>query len=136
MPAEASAAGGGAWQSKFELLGSSNSTTTSSINSKTFGPAKWKIFSESGGCVLKIVDTQNPSKSNWMRSARMARNKDEQNLVACQFDNDIYFYSIKNIVPNTELLFWFSREYSQKIQMPPTCEFWKNGKISNLKQQG
>lgn len=43
-------------------------------------------------------------------------------------DNNIYFYSIKAIKPDSELLFWFSREYAQRIQMPTSCEFWRNSK--------
>jgi hypothetical protein len=68
-----------------------------------------------------------------MRNVQMAGSREAQNLVACQvgkghnvahhfahcfqFDNDIYFYSLRSIQPNTELLFWYSREYAQRLQM-------------------
>ncbi|KAI1731598.1 zinc-finger double domain-containing protein [Ditylenchus destructor] len=77
----------------------------------------WKVFSASGGRVLRLIATDS-KKANWMRNVRMATNRDSQNLVACQMDNDIFFYTIKAIKPNTELLFWFSREYAQRMQMP------------------
>uniref|UniRef100_A0A7E4VXC4 SET domain-containing protein n=1 Tax=Panagrellus redivivus TaxID=6233 RepID=A0A7E4VXC4_PANRE len=123
MPAEASAAGGpsrggGAWSAE-QLRAVAN-------GGKLDVPKPWKVLSESGGRVLRVIETDNPSRANWLRSVRMARTREEQNLVACQVDNDICFYSIKNIVPNTELLFWYSKEYAQRLQMPASCEFWKN----------
>uniref|UniRef100_A0A915DRD9 SET domain-containing protein n=1 Tax=Ditylenchus dipsaci TaxID=166011 RepID=A0A915DRD9_9BILA len=57
-----------------------------------------------------------------MKNVKMATSREKQNLVACQMDNDIFFYSIKSIKPNSELLFWFSKEYAQRIQMPSNCE--------------
>ena len=127
MPAEASAAGGmpngnGAWPST-ELK------EVSSGSKKLSTPQYWKILSESGGRVIKLIDTTSPIKSNWLKAVRMAKNKAEQNMVACQIDNEIFFYTIKSIVPNSELLFWYSKEYAQKIQMPPNCDFWKNRKF-------
>lgn len=47
----------------------------------------------------------------------MAENKESQNLVACQYDNEIYFYTIRSIQPNTELLFWYSHEYAQHLRV-------------------
>lgn len=45
-------------------------------------------------------------------------------------DDDIYFYSVRPIPPNTELLFWYSHDYAQRIQVPKNCEFWKEGVAS------
>uniref|UniRef100_A0A914M2Y3 C2H2-type domain-containing protein n=1 Tax=Meloidogyne incognita TaxID=6306 RepID=A0A914M2Y3_MELIC len=52
-----------------------------------------------------------------MKNVQMAENKEEQNLVACQYDNEIYFYTIRSIQPNTELLFWYSHEYAQHLRV-------------------
>lgn len=46
-------------------------------------PIRWKIFS-SGSQVIRLIDTSNKQRSNWMTSVRMARTQDSQNLVACQ----------------------------------------------------
>lgn len=43
----------------------------------------WKIFSASGGCVLRLIET-NSKKANWMKNVRLAMTKESQNLVACQ----------------------------------------------------
>lgn len=75
-----------------------------------------KVFSASGARLIRVIDTQS-RKANWMRNVRMASNKESQNLVACQMDNDIFFYTIRSIMPNTELLFLYSREYAQRMQL-------------------
>ncbi|CAB3408213.1 unnamed protein product [Caenorhabditis bovis] len=81
-------------------------------------PDEWKLFSPSGGRVTKIVSVIDDSKSNWMKYVCSADEDESQNLVAAQIANDIYFYSIKSISPNTELCFWFSRDYSRKLKYP------------------
>lgn len=43
----------------------------------------WKIFSASGGRVLRLIKT-NSKKANWMKNVRLATTKETQNLVACQ----------------------------------------------------
>lgn len=51
-------------------------------------------------------------------------------------DNDVYFYSVKPIEPNTELLVWYSRDYAQRINYPPSCEYWNLGqKISKYSNE-
>ncbi|KAH7723669.1 zinc finger protein [Aphelenchoides avenae] len=73
-------------------------------------PSRWKVFSASGGRLIRLIDTGNPQKANWMKNVRLAKNRESQNLVACQVEDNIFFYSIRPIKPNQELLFWYSRE--------------------------
>ncbi|CAD5209277.1 unnamed protein product [Bursaphelenchus xylophilus] len=89
-------------------------------------PTKWKIFSASGAQVVKLINTSNTQRSNWMKNVNLARSRAAQNLVACQVDDHIYFYSVRSIPPNTELLFWYGNDYSQRIQVPANCEFFKH----------
>uniref|UniRef100_A0A9J2PLG9 PR domain zinc finger protein 1 n=1 Tax=Ascaris lumbricoides TaxID=6252 RepID=A0A9J2PLG9_ASCLU len=84
----------------------------------------WKVFSSSGSILVKMIDAKNDRKSNWMKFVNPAKSKDTQNLVACQVENEIYFYSVKPIKPNTELLYWYSRDYAQRINCPASCEYW------------
>uniref|UniRef100_A0A914MUM4 PR domain zinc finger protein 1 n=1 Tax=Meloidogyne incognita TaxID=6306 RepID=A0A914MUM4_MELIC len=75
------------------------------------------IFSSNNAShLLRLIET-NSRKANWMKNVQMAENKEEQNLVACQYDNEIYFYTIRSIQPNTELLFWYSHEYAQHLRV-------------------
>lgn len=43
----------------------------------------WKVFSASGGRVLRLIET-NSKKANWMKNIRLAATREAQNLVACQ----------------------------------------------------
>uniref|UniRef100_A0A0K0EDL1 PR domain zinc finger protein 1 n=1 Tax=Strongyloides stercoralis TaxID=6248 RepID=A0A0K0EDL1_STRER len=119
MPAEASQAG-----SKH-----SSSPAIANINKH-----QWKIFSESGARIVKEIDTRECKKSNWMKYVQFATEKSLQNLVACQYDNNIYFYSIKTIEKNEELLFWYSKELSHRLKVPSSCEYWKDH-ISEVKSE-
>uniref|UniRef100_A0A0N5B192 PR domain zinc finger protein 1 n=1 Tax=Syphacia muris TaxID=451379 RepID=A0A0N5B192_9BILA len=84
----------------------------------------WKVFGKGGSILVKMINVSNNKKSNWMKFVKPAKSKHTQNLVACQVDNEIYLYSVKAIKPNTELLFWYSRDYAQRINCLPSCEFW------------
>ncbi|CAD5206467.1 unnamed protein product [Bursaphelenchus okinawaensis] len=97
-----------------------------SIENILSAPKKWKIFSASGAHVVKLIDTSNTQKSNWMKNVNLARSRPVQNLVASQIDDQIYFYSVRNIPPNTELLFWYGKDYSQRIKVPANCAFFQN----------
>ncbi|CAK5012281.1 unnamed protein product [Meloidogyne enterolobii] len=86
-------------------------------NIKTKRSSVWKIFSSNNAShLLRLIET-NSRKANWMKNVQMAENKEEHNLVACQYDNEIYFYTIRSIQPNTELLFWYSHEYAQHLRV-------------------
>uniref|UniRef100_A0A0N5BSK3 SET domain-containing protein n=1 Tax=Strongyloides papillosus TaxID=174720 RepID=A0A0N5BSK3_STREA len=119
MPAEASQAG-----SKY-----SPSSAIENINKH-----QWKVFSESGARIIKEIDTRECKKSNWMKYVQFATEKSLQNLVACQYDNNIYFYSIKTIEKDEELLFWYSKELSYRLKVPSSCEYWKSH-ISEVKSE-
>uniref|UniRef100_A0AC35TL46 PR domain zinc finger protein 1 n=1 Tax=Rhabditophanes sp. KR3021 TaxID=114890 RepID=A0AC35TL46_9BILA len=86
---------------------------------------QWKVFTESGARIVKEIDTRDCSKSNWMKYVRFSRDRDTQNLVACQQDNNIYFFTLKAIQPNQELTFWYSKELSQRMKVPENCHYWK-----------
>uniref|UniRef100_A0A0N4ZFT9 PR domain zinc finger protein 1 n=1 Tax=Parastrongyloides trichosuri TaxID=131310 RepID=A0A0N4ZFT9_PARTI len=119
MPAEASLPAG-----KY-----SSSTAITNINKH-----QWKIFTESGARIIKEIDTRECKKSNWMKYVQFATEKNLQNLVACQYDNNIYFYSIKTINKDEELLFWYSKELSHRYKVPSSCEYWKDH-LSEVKSE-
>ncbi|MCP9263496.1 PR domain zinc finger protein 1 [Dirofilaria immitis] len=118
-PAEASGAGGSCHSHCGG--GASSSTPESEL---PWEPV-WKIFSSSGSILIRLLDVSENRKSNWMKFVNRARTKNSQNLVACQVDSEIYFYSVKPIKPNTELLYWYSQDYAQRINFPTFCDYWK-----------
>ena len=65
--------------------------------------------------VHQCIDVSRESHSNWMRYVNFAFSTQQQNLIACQIGIDIYFYTIKTVPPNTELLVWFSEDYGERI---------------------
>ncbi|XP_069751533.1 PR domain zinc finger protein 1-like isoform X2 [Narcine bancroftii] len=77
-----------------------------------------KVYSS--GRLQHFLDGYNECKSNWMRFVNPAHSAAEQNLVACQKGSDIYFYTVKPIPPSDELLVWYSREFAERLNYPPT----------------
>ncbi|XP_041932588.1 PR domain zinc finger protein 1 isoform X1 [Alosa sapidissima] len=73
----------------------------------------WRIYS--GGELLHFIDGYDVRHSNWMRFVNPARSLAEQNLVACQNGRDIFFYTMKPVEPQQELLVWYSQEFSQRL---------------------
>jgi hypothetical protein len=68
------------------------------------------------------MDVGDTSRSNWMHYVNFSYNSGQQNVIACQIDYNIYFYTIKPIPPNTELLVWYCREYAERLNVPRTGE--------------
>lgn len=79
-----------------------------------------QIFKENNTC--KYMDIGDTSRSNWMHYVNFSYSSSQQNLIACQIGFNIYFYTIKPIPPNTELLVWYCREYAERLNVPKTGE--------------
>ncbi|XP_029920239.1 PR domain zinc finger protein 1 isoform X2 [Myripristis murdjan] len=69
----------------------------------------------SGRQLHHFIDGYDVHKSNWMRYVNPARSLAEQNLVACQNGQDVYFYTIRPVEPKQELLVWYSHEFAQRL---------------------
>ena len=65
-----------------------------------------------------------------------AHHSTSQNLVACQTGTDIYFYTIRSVQPNSELLVWYCREFALRLNYPFTGEqmLMKISKYSTCKK--
>ena len=62
-----------------------------------------------------FVNAYRMETSNWMRYVNCARSESEQNLVAYQYQGQIYYRTYKDIQPNTELLVWYGSEYGKEL---------------------
>ncbi|KAJ6634121.1 hypothetical protein lerEdw1_014135 [Lerista edwardsae] len=91
-----------------------NDTVPKDANRKYF----WRIYSD--GELLHFIDGFNEEKSNWMRYVNPAHSIHEQNLAACQNGMSIYFYTIKPIPANQELLVWYCRDFADRLNYPST----------------
>lgn len=69
----------------------------------------------SGAHLHHFIDGYDVQRSNWMRYVNPARSLAEQNLVACQNGQEIFFYTIRPVEPKQELLVWYSPEFSQRL---------------------
>lgn len=74
------------------------------------------------GRLYHFIDGYDIRSSNWMRYVNPARSLSEQNLVACQNGHDVYFYTIRPVEANQELLVWYSQEFAQRLCSQPGDE--------------
>lgn len=42
----------------------------------------------------------------------------EQNIVACQYKTDIFFYTTKAVEPGQELFVWYCTEFAKRLEKP------------------
>ncbi|XP_047006841.1 PR domain zinc finger protein 1 isoform X2 [Ictalurus punctatus] len=73
----------------------------------------WRIYS--GGQLHHFIDGYDVQRSNWMRFVNPARSPSEQNLVACQNGREVFFYTIRPVDPQRELLVWYSQEFTKRL---------------------
>nr|KAG5702586.1 hypothetical protein BaRGS_003746 [Batillaria attramentaria] len=72
-------------------------------------------------------DTRDENKCNWMMFVRPAANFAEQNLVAYQHGQGIYFTVTKTIEPRQELKVWYAAHYAERLGLKahePTDADW------------
>ena len=77
----------------------------------------WKIFNKLTGRVHFIRDGKDVNKANWMRHVQPAFRED-QNLVAYQDGNEVYFLAIRQINRDEELLVWYGYDYAKRLGAP------------------
>ncbi|XP_069048114.1 PR domain zinc finger protein 4 isoform X2 [Lepisosteus oculatus] len=76
----------------------------------------WKMFHSN---VLEFcVVTTDENECNWMMFVRKASTGEEQNLVAYPHSGKLYFCSSRDIPPDHELLYYYSRDYARQIGVP------------------
>jgi len=64
------------------------------------------------------IDAKNEEHASWLRFINCARNEEEQNLLSFQYQGNIYCYTIKDILPGTELLVWYGEQYVKLLGLP------------------
>lgn len=62
-----------------------------------------------------FVDGKKEDSSCWLRFVNCARTVEERNLEAYQYTGNIHYRTIKDILPNVELLVWGGEEYANKL---------------------
>ncbi|XP_025418893.1 PR domain zinc finger protein 1 isoform X2 [Sipha flava] len=80
----------------------------------------WRIYKENKP--FYYINTYDETKSNWMRYVSAPYSPQSQNLIACQCGTDIFFYTIRPVYPNEELLVWYCREFAERLNYPSSVE--------------
>ncbi|GAB6022650.1 PR domain containing [Chamberlinius hualienensis] len=90
----------------------------------------WRVWNKNEG-LSYTIDASDVTCSNWMRYVHPAYSTTNQNLVAYQHQMKIYFYTVKPIPPDHELLVWYCREFAARLNYPPTGELM----LQKIRQQ-
>ncbi|XP_062873150.1 zinc finger protein ZFP2-like [Trichomycterus rosablanca] len=65
----------------------------------------------------EYIDAKREMSSNWMRYVNCARNVDEQNLVAFQYQGEIFYRCCRPVQLGQELLLWYDEEYVKDLDV-------------------
>lgn len=76
-------------------------------------PTYWKIVRPSKK--PHYIECKNNEVCNWMMYLKRARTNVEQNLTAFQHGKHIYFVTCEDVPQDTELAFWYGREYCKTL---------------------
>ncbi|XP_060785063.1 histone-lysine N-methyltransferase PRDM9-like isoform X2 [Neoarius graeffei] len=76
----------------------------------------------------EYIDAKREMHANWMRYVNCARNDEEQNLVAFQYQGEILYRCCRPINPGQELLVWYEEDYSKELS--PVFDYLWNKKCS------
>ncbi|XP_054751677.2 PR domain zinc finger protein 14-like [Lytechinus pictus] len=87
----------------------------------------WEIFKD--GKLSHFIDGRQGAFS-WMSLIKCARYAQEQNLIAIQVDDKIYYEACKDIPRGTELLVWYGDSYLQFMGIPIALKDANRGQTS------
>lgn len=69
-----------------------------------------------------FLDTRNEKYCNWMIHVDPAQFSNEQNLIAYEEDNEIFFAAIEDLDVGDILKVWYSPKYGERMKMPALSE--------------
>ncbi|XP_072946678.1 histone-lysine N-methyltransferase PRDM7-like [Epargyreus clarus] len=76
----------------------------------------WQIYDKNKR-PSHVIDAMDANRSNWMRYVNCSRHWSEQNLIAYQYQGQIYYRTIKTIPKFTELLVFYGSEFANTLNI-------------------
>ena len=90
---------------------------------------------DSNGQVSHFIDGEDELDRNWMCYIQCARSDQEQNLEVVQHpDSSIFYYALKDVPPNQELLVWYSSAVECFLGIPQSGPIMMDNNNNNNKQ--
>ncbi|XP_063530703.1 histone-lysine N-methyltransferase PRDM7-like, partial [Cydia strobilella] len=75
---------------------------------------EWQLYDRNNK-PSHVVDASDANNSNWMRYVNCSRRYSEQNLVAFQYQGELYYRTIRIVPRFTELLVFYGSEFANRL---------------------
>lgn len=85
------------------------------------------------------LDTRDENECNWLTLISPAEDVSEQNCIAFQLGNDIYYSTIRKVKVGEAMKVWYAPGYARKIQKPekpPGCNMETSGEAATEMVEG
>ena len=95
----------------------------------------WRVYDRLKNQVMFILDGKDITQANWIRHVQPAFQGENQNLVAYQEGEQIFFLTVRQIQQDEELFVWYSYDFAKRIQVRTYAEKAEETKPVTIRQQ-